>query len=108
MKKKVAIIFLIFVSVLMFSGCIETNGRTVCKNALDNVYVNEPYNSQGYQVIDYTSDFVSGAEGMYFISFLLTNKTVSVWCHNYEYDVENDRVFYIGWDNQRNDMIEVH
>ena len=92
----VGILFLLVTVHLIFSGCLDIKGREICKESLDNLCLPD-----GYELLDYDSDFVSGDEHSYFVWYHISynNKTEWIAQRPYEwfrYYHEEDVLTYSG------------
>jgi len=74
MKKIIGIGIGLIIVVLLFSGCFDTKGREICKDSLDNLCLPD-----GYELLDYDSDFVSGDYDSYFVWYLISYNDKEEW-----------------------------
>jgi len=94
MQRKLIVIFGLTITVLFLLGCIDVNDYEGCKNSYDNLKLN-----YGYAIKDHSSDFVSGAENTYFVSYYICkeyNGTGCMWLYDFIYHTDTDELFYDG------------
>jgi len=90
----IIIVIITFLLVTLLSGCFGGgDGYEVCKNSYDNLILID-----GWKIYDHSSDFVSGAENRYFVSYYIghPNMTVKTWIRDFIYDSENDILHHSG------------
>jgi len=79
----------------LLSGCLDFSGYEECKNSYDNLKL-----EGGWRIIGHSSDFVSGAENRYFVTYTIecyancTIRNEIKKVYGFVYDNENDELFY--------------
>lgn len=94
--KKVIIITLI-IAVLCLSGCMgDMGGTEITKNSFDNLVLLD-----GAKLLGHSSDYLSGADDRYMVSYQIKHNGSVSWVHGFVYDSENDELMHHSNDGAR-------
>ena len=89
--KKILVIGIVLLLTGLLSGCVDRTDWEGCLSSYDNLQL-----SEGWEVISHRSEFVSGAEYTYFITFKIHNWDLekTKYVHGFLYHTEDDRLIY--------------
>ena len=84
---------ILLIPCILLSGCVDRSGYEECKESYDNLILED-----GFKIISHSSDFVTSAEGRYFVTYKIHNMNLdnpeTYYVYGFVYDSVNDELIY--------------